>query len=338
MALLTHAGFDNFGINTEMITDNWVLSAGGPAFVAMRNGNGMRLVGNTTLHKRITSASSTYIVNFAFRLTALNTSTATIVQLLNSSTVHIELKLDTSQRLFVTRGDGVQLGGTGTTSLFVGTIYFIEMKVVINDTTGAVTVKLNNVAEAPITSTNVDTKNGATSTVDRIQFTNPAFSPYNLDYDDFSVLDGAGAAPNNDFIGDTKVITKFPSGAGATTNFTPSAGSNFQNVDEAAPDGDSTYNTSSTAGHIDLFTFPALGLVGTVFGVRTLSLVRKDDAGSRTMRGKVRSGGVNFNGASVSVPSTYIHLSDMWETDPNTAAAWTVANVDSAQVGYELVS
>src|SRR6185437_13665423 len=58
--------------------------------------------------------------------------------------------------------------------------------------------------------------------------------------------------------GDLRVECVMPNGPGAHTQFTPSAGANWQNVDEVPPDDDTTHNDSSTAGQLDTFVHAAL--------------------------------------------------------------------------------
>lgn len=60
-------------------------------------------------------------------------------------------------------------------------------------------------------------------------------------------------------IRDPQVRIQFPTGDGATTAWTPDAGTHFSSVDEDPEDGDTTYIDSSLAADVDLFTFPAVG-------------------------------------------------------------------------------
>jgi len=152
------------------------------------------------------------------------------------------------------------------------------------------------------------------------------------------VLDGSGAV-NNDFLGDTKSETLRPTGAGTATGWTPSTGSNWQNVDDTAPNDDADYNSTSTAGATDTF---ALGDLATtpaaIYGVQACVEIRKDDAGSRSAALVLRSGGTAYVGATQSVLDAYTVLREIWEADPATGLPWTAAAVNNLEVGYRLIS
>ena len=50
---------------------------------------------------------------------------------------------------------------------------------------------------------------------------------------------------------------------------------------------------------------------------------RKDDAASREVRCRVKSGAASANGAPHALTANYVYYRDIFETDPDTAAAWT---------------
>lgn len=88
--------------------------------------------------------------------------------------------------------------------------------------------------------------------------------------DDVYLLDGVpadtgvqgpdGLLYNNDFLGDVHVEALYPTAAGRTqttdnTPWTPSAGANWQNVDDHPPDEDVTYNSAEAAGQRDTYQY-----------------------------------------------------------------------------------
>jgi hypothetical protein len=105
---------------------------------------------------------------------------------------------------------------------------------------------------------------------------------------------------------------------------------NWMATAEAPPDGDNSYNASSTIGNIDRFVsaaFPAT-CTGIVLVYETI-YSRKDDAGTRSLRGSINSGGtVADNGSDFVQNSTYAYFNPFFLTDPNTAAAWTIGAVN----------
>src|SRR5262249_37892481 len=149
-----------------------------------------------------------------------------------------------------------------------------------------------------------------------------------LDYCDLYICDGQGSL-NNDFLGDVRIQASIANGAGATTNWTPSAGSNYQNVDDATPNEDTDYNSDATAGDIDTY---AMGDVtpaaGAVKGVMVSMRARKDDGATRTLQAAIRTGATNYFGASQNLTSSYAYYTEIWENNPNTSSPFTISDVN----------
>lgn len=64
---------------------------------------------------------------------------------------------------------------------------------------------------------------------------------------------------------------------------------------------------------------------------------RKDQAGPRSIAGATKSGTSTTIGPAIVLPSAYGMLRQIQETDPNTSAGWTVANVNTAEFGARVV-
>lgn len=236
---------------------------------------------------------------------------------------------------FYRGASAVLLGTTGAPAMAQGLWYYVEAKVTIHDTTGAFDVHISGVSR--VSGTNVNTRGGtANNYANTIAFSS---SGGNTPLDDIYLCDGAGAL-NNDFLGDSRVETQMPSGAGASTQFTPSAGSNYQCVDEVpAPNGDTDYVSSSNVGDQDFYAIPALPTtVGTVRGVQVSAYARKDDAGARSLSVEIRAsdGTVVQYSAQPLLTSYAFYLGAPRETDPATGAAWTIAGVNAAQPGIRV--
>lgn len=145
---------------------------------------------------------------------------------------------------------------------------------------------------------------------------------------------------NNDFLGDCHIEGSLPDGAGDSTQWTPSSGNNYQAVDETAPDGDSTYIESETAGHKDLYSHSDLTrITGSIVGVQVNMVGRLTKAATpRTVKAKAKSGTAEGDGANYQYDSTdYRNAIGIFESNPDTTAPWTVTEINSAQFGLELV-
>jgi hypothetical protein len=75
----------------------------------------------------------------------------------------------------------------------------------------------------------------------------------------------------------------------------------------------------------------------TIKGVMHSINAKKDDAGSRNIKSLCKSSSTTSTGTSQALPSSYAYLTQVWETDPNTAAAWTETNLNAAEFGVENV-
>lgn len=347
MALLFIDSFDHY---TSLTTKYNTLTCSGSGCTVTidastgRFGSGLRLwnpnSGGGEVNKILPSTYSTIIVGFAFRFTATQTASPTLVIFKEGSTSHVDVRLDDTHRLYVTR-NGTTIASPAGNPLTLNTWNYLEFKATIHDTTGSVEVKVNGIST--VSASNVDTRNGGTGLLSTVTLGGSGRSSdggtAGFQYDDIYICDTSGTT-NNDFLGDVRVEAIFPSGAGNTANFTPSTGSNYENVDEATPDDDTTYNYSSTAGHVDTFAFGNVTpTAGTVYGVQQILYARKDDAGSRSIRPVVRHSGTDYDtGTSTSIGNSYAINLFVIEQNPGTSAAWTISDVNNAEFGYKLVS
>jgi len=227
----------------------------------------------------------------------------------------------------------VFLGSTVTPlPMMINQWYHVQVKVVIaNGVAGSVEVRINGLTALNLLG--IDTQATANAWADQYYFGTGW-----LDTDDLWLCDGDGAAPYNDFLGDLAIHNLRPNGVGDLSAWAPSAGANWQCVDEIPPDLDVTYVASAVVGNIDTYNFEDIGLPGTVRGVQVNVLARKDDAGVRTLRPVYRQGGANFVGVNDTLNITYKTTRMVMQVDPATGADWLPADVDSAQFGEELTA
>jgi hypothetical protein len=127
--------------------------------------------------------------------------------------------------------------------------------------------------------------------------------------------------------------------AGSSAQFTPSAGNNQDNVDETTdPDGDTTYNESTTPGNKDQLGHNVTHDTGPV-AIQTLAWVRANGDGHAKVRIGVKSGATEALGSTEQINDGYaVVRGPIQETDPNTASAWTTAGADAAETTIEHVA
>ncbi len=285
-------------------------------------------------------AQATWIVGLAWKTNLLPAGTASesIVQFIDVGTLQCDLRFNADGTLSVTRAGTVL--GTTSFSVTTGTFYHIEIKVTISDASGVAVVRVNG--DTKLSLSGVDTKNTANASANIIRI-GQGVGTQNAgllvtDVDDLYICDGTGSQ-NNDFLGDVRNEALLPTAAGNYAQWTPSAGSNFQNVDDATPNGDTDYNESSTTGQKDSFAFSDLASSnGSIAGVTVHCYAEKTDAGPRSIRFFIRSGGVDYFSPNFALTTAYLYYSYTWETNPATSSAWLISEVNAIECGYDVVS
>ena len=250
------------------------------------------------------------------------------------ATTHVTLRAVAGSNITVYRGtSGGTLLGTASYALLASTWTYIELKVVLHDSTGSVNVQVNGASVLSLT--NIDTKNGGTKAVfDGFSVT---YVGNTINIDDLYLTNGAGSA-NTGFLGDIKIETILPSGAGNSTQLTASAGSNYQCVDDV-PQNTSDYNGSASPGQFDTYAMGNLSTAaGTVYGINVFGYCAKSDAGAKSGALVVRSGGTDYEQATFALGTSYAYANKVLETDPATSAAWTISNVNALEAGFKVKS
>lgn len=347
MTLLFIDSFSHY--STAQLLRKWTstTSGGSGSVTISANGrysvNSLRILGSTggfANAKKSLAASATWRVGFAFKASAIPTTTCVIAALLDVGSTQCDLRFNTDGTLSVTRNGTAVTGGTSSFTLLSATWYYIELKATIADSIGANTCKVRvNGSDVITVTTGQDIQATANSTANQLllgQSAN-AGAVYTYDYCDLYVCDASGSV-NNDFLGDCRVECLLPSGAGTNTAFTASTGANYTCVDENPATDDTDYVESSTATQKDTYAMGNLSsTANAVYGVQTCMTARKTDAGARSVAAVVRSGSTDYDGATVSLADTYSILTEIRETDPNNGS-WTPTTVNAMEAGIKLVS
>jgi hypothetical protein len=273
-------------------------------------------------------------------------SASTTPQIIIRRGVNEQLRLEFEKGVGNTFHFKVMRGSTslGVTSDFTAlNWHYFEFEVTIDPVNGAFEFRENGLVDL-IDAGPVNTADDGVAGADVFDW---QINNSNFRVDDIYILDDQGSI-NNTFLGDSVVEGRLPTGDGFLSQWTPvdPAGAHWANLDDAAafPEPGTTSNNSiietSTISNIDLLTFSALTFItGQIHVVQLMAHAKLDVAGTRTARHKIRSGGSNFDGSSFVVNSTAFQtFFDLVETDPNTGVKWTIANLNAAEFGVELVS
>jgi hypothetical protein len=293
----------------------------------------------------ITSNPSTLYTAFAIQTSALPSGNASFWSAFDATAnlAQISLNFNGSGQLVFTNSSGTQLGSPSTQNFFTNTIFFLEIKSIINSSSGLAEVRLNG-NTTPIISYTGNTQSSSNAYINQIRFLNNNVQFTNNYFSDIHIWDTVGTP--NGYLGNKRVYTLAATADSASsglnqmsTSPTQTTGNHFQNIQEMPPDGDTSYNYSNVAAR-ESYRFQSLpSNAQNVVQVVGWADTRIDDAGPHTCEILVRSNDVDLVGATVFNPNaTYGYLMQPCPTDPNTSATWTVAGVNAMEVGPNILS
>lgn len=263
---------------------------------------------------------------FAFLYRPTNTASRMILTVLNSGTALVTLRRNfTSTYLEFYRG--ATLIDTGSIALSLNTTYLIELHIKIADTGGRIETKVNGISDIDFTG---DTKPDANTQFNQVRLGYVSSTIYCYAYFDNFIMDDTA------WIGDTNIQALVPTSAGNATNWTPSAGSNFECVDEVPP-SDADYVSINANDVTDTYTTGDLtGSVNNVKCVQVQARARLEGSPTPTnLKLVARCGGTDYLSGDKAVPVAEAGLSHLWVTDPSDSATWTESDVNAMQIGIK---
>lgn len=159
-------------------------------------------------------------------------------------------------------------------------------------------------------------------------------------FDDILLMDATGTEMNG-YLGDTRITTLTPNSDGSTTNWTASAGADYQCVDDT-PSGandDTDYVAASAAAvtQLQMSNFGDNPTTVNCVQVRTRS--KKTNAGDRTYRANIISNGNTEAGTTMGFGHSYSwRRNGIFPLNPDGDVTWSKAAVDALQVELELIA
>jgi hypothetical protein len=344
MALRFFDGFDHYNsgngnsITTLMSTNGWTLNQTNACFTTSPYGVGYSC-GNSTnggsnLNYITFDNQQTWIVGFAFY--AISNISANLIQLVDGGTSQLELQAigsgATSVYFQLTRNGTLIAGPTVTYP--IGTWHYLEFKGKIDPTVGVAALKVDQVTGLSFTGNTRASSNSYAATVYVNMIAYGGGSGPQMYIDDLYIADGSGTF-NNDFIGQARVETLYPTGDGTTTQWTTSSGTtHYSLVNQQTPDNDSSYVSDQTVGDVDLYTVTP-SLTGNTVGVNLIHLSRKDDTALRQVATTMTVGGTAYEGNTATLASGYQYYKTMYDHNPNTSVNFTNFDISSGQFGIK---
>jgi len=349
MALLFMDGCDHYGVKAD-IEDKYDTVEGTTEIAPFNTGGkfGGGYIGISTddisIRKSVTPSVTMFVQGYFFfsESDAFGTDNL-IVAFDEFSGAQWGLVTLSDGRVAALKGGGGGTQGVSTEVLEKGKWLFFELKYVINDLIGEVFFSVDGVTFLDLT--DADIKGTSSQNSGEVGFYCPS-SALGVDcrWDDIVIMNDSGPA-NNGLLGAHRIQTLYPDGDGVTTDFTPTGAgtTNADRVDDGdtGPDGDTTYVESATIGHKDLYTLDDLDSANFREGVAVQvgTVVRKDIAGARTSRNLLRTGGTNFDGTIFSpLENEYTLELDLYVENPDTLSTWEIQDINSLEVGQEVVT
>jgi hypothetical protein len=338
MAILFIDGFDYFTDQQSAdLVGRWSPSGTDSGFTretSTRNSHGAALgmLGSREISKAFSSVQTIHIA-FAFKWTGTIGSNTAIMEIQEGGTTQIEVQVTNAGQFRILRGTFTQIG-IGSFTMSSDTWYHIAIKLFVDSTTGTFELRIDGSGTPDINLTSTDTDSNNSQLVDSLTLIG---SNSGFQWDDFVLADDTGSQA---FLGDHDVYTILPDGAGAASDFTASpAVANYLNVDEATPDGDTTYNESSTLNDKDRHTFGDVPTnTDTVYAVQVGAFAKKDSVGARDLRVVAFDGTTEGQGADNALGAgSYRWVTEVFEDHPTDANPWTETEVNGMQAGYEIV-
>lgn len=207
----------------------------------------------------------------------------------------------------------------------------MEAKAAIDNSSGAIEVRVNGVTVLNLAG--IDTQSTAEASASSVRFDANGVGAV---VDDFYAWDEEGYV-NNDFIGDKKVYTRFPDADTTQEDWSLSTGADTYAILAQNPPVDASHYLYSEGpgdrSDVEVAALPAE--IVSIAGVYVPSRMWKTDAGNSKVRIGMVSAGAEEFGDPHALSMAPAYYGDVFETDPNTGALWTLSDLNLAQLAVE---
>jgi len=328
-------GVHTSGAEREVLGEQWQSYA--YAFTIVDRADGRKWL-TMALDRKPALVSKTFgdpsTFSICMRLYRGDAVACTLVQLINAAGGLGWITIDSGGTMgyhVLTLGTPVATFTCGA-AIPLATETFVEMRFVLSDTVGSIAFYLNGVLINTVSGIDNCTATGRTSLRSVVYGQGQTLTQVfrvGWKYSDFIVHTAAAG------IGDVGVFYVPADADGADADLTPSAGANWQCIDDIGPDEDTTYNESDgTAGHRD--SFETAGVAGmAVLSVGTLVRARKTDTGVATLLLGAIDGASEDQSAPKVLAESYLTFIEFFDDAP-AGGAWNAAKVTAAEFSYEV--
>lgn len=356
MALLWCDGFDHYGVISNLTegvyaeVNSVTLMTANPRTGTHHLRFGSSLTTSSSIVRRVLGGAKTTVgiagAFYFLTLPALNGRQKVFDFRDAANAIQVSIVVQSTGTISAYRGNGVSgtlLGTSASPVVTAETYQHIEAMVFFSQTVGTIEVRVNGVTVLSLSG--IDTVNSALVECSQVSIAGVSGnSPSDgggvqTDLEDIFCYDDTSSF-NNTFIGDRRVLTLFPNANTAQADWTAvGAATGYECIDEATPDGDTTYITASppgSPGAISEFGIQNLPAgVSAISAVVVVEMARKTEAGPANTQWSVISGASETAGVDKPMTEIYTYRQDVFQTDPASAAPFTPSEVDALLIKVE---
>ena len=335
MALRLFDGFDHY--DGEHVGSKWdsVVQPAGPISGGRNSPRKLYLYGTGSVTK-ILDNKYTWVSGFDFDYADGSILDLPFLQFLDEDTAQVSFKMSPGidRKIHVYCGS-TYLGDSGAIEA-PGVWSHLEFKVTFDSMMGWIEIRKSGIPIFQYMGNTIVTANNYANRLNLHGLENATY------FDNLYACDIAGS-DNNDFLGDWQVTCLLPESNGDTNDWSPSAGDNYQCVNDDSvshPDDDETFVKALAADQVDLYEYPAVltGSFGKILGVQPLPYIKKIDSEARTFKTITKTHSANHEGAAQELDEEYRYYPEIQEVNPATGLPWTVDEINSAQFGIKAES
>ena len=252
------------------------------------------------------------------------------IGLFDGPNMQVGLCFGNAGAIYAVRGLGINVLGNSSNGVIADdTLYYIELTTTFA-ASGTVQVWVDDGTSTTqvLNLSGVDTTDSANDYANVLKFANNDGSSSN-----FTFIDDPYLRTDSTRLGRRLNDWLAMTGDGNYSNWTPSAGSNYQCIDDAAPDRSTTFNSTSSASVSDSYTKDAIADISDITALIPMVFAEKQGTNSASIQAGVRIGSTDYNGSS----QTLIDGSHQWyvnilEDDPSTSNPFSVSGIDAAEL------
>jgi hypothetical protein len=252
------------------------------------------------------------------------------MQLRNNSNVAIlTVVIQTDGSICVRKGDHAgAIQDISDAVITAGTFHHIECEATFDSVAGSFEIRANGRTVLNTGGLNLGSVGAAQVVYGSFIASNAGGAFY---VEDVFARDGSG------FFGAQRILTEFATGDTAQADWAKNgSGTGYGCIDQADPDGDTTYLSAATSGDKSDFSLPALpSELAQIIGVYVPVMARLNAAGIGNIQPSMISSGDVLAGNDDALTTGYTYYGSVFETDPHTGIAWTKAGLEAALLRIE---